>query len=658
MLRRILKWTSIVMVALALVALIVVWGWLGVFPYPDEVDQLWLLTSNEVEVFVRFPPLSTLEEEPLYRDLPDDPPFGELAKLRRSLIEAQEMIARDINPQIPLGLVEIDLKNDFLNKESALGARLHGDYSRPRLKDFVFLVRIPFYARLLSALKRDTFRDKIKGVNIELVNGIYFRIDAPPEVAEVLAPFRTPTRADDTEFFFARIQDVVVFSDNEDWIRHAIQQGVSTLKADAWFDSEFIDGYRGGSRIEIFARPNLTTSLLSRHSKPNERGPLSLVRKLMPLRSMGELVASVGPDGADEVTFQLSNALANEGFASLPPHLQALYDLEKGDARLDLSQDGIGRLIPSRRTVGALVLHARPAELIEVLLSILTPAEKSNADSSVRDQGSRYPSFRRFLEDLTSDFGRTHLLILHRPSIYEGEGYHTFEDERETDLLPPATFHITLVSTLKDNIVPNSVTQKMTDSLKYLWLEGAGMHESGKFVMAKIKDTEGTADESLLRPVYGVLPGQRLFLFSTNIEAARAVVAAAENPATALIARPGIDKLVAGLTRESTVTAIFDGVGLKNALWDRVREFVQAEINVDYWMKTERLKYPKMTNEEMRRKLERYKQREYPLRRDEYQQSLAALDLVDAIGFTWTLGVGGDKKVTADGVVRLVAAEE
>ena len=75
-------------------------------------------------------------------------------------------------------------------------------------------------------------------------------------------------------------------------------------------------------------------------------------------------------------------------------------------------------------------------------------------------------------------------------------------------------------------------------------------------------------------------------------------------------------------------------------------------------MKTERRKNSKITDEEMRRKVERYKQREYPLRRDEYQQSLAALDLVDAIGFTWTLGVGGDKKVTADGVVRLVAADE
>jgi hypothetical protein len=137
LLRRLLKWFAVLVLALAVAGLVAVWGVLGVNPFEGEVDQLWQLTSTEVDLFVRFPAVRTLLDEPLVEAIEREPGFEALAEVRTTLAQATADIAREVNPQIPLGAIEIDLDRDFLSREAALGGAVRGDFRNPRFDNFI-----------------------------------------------------------------------------------------------------------------------------------------------------------------------------------------------------------------------------------------------------------------------------------------------------------------------------------------------------------------------------------------------------------------------------------------------------------------------------------------------------------------------------------------
>ena len=145
--RRLLKWIFGVVAVLAIVVLIVVWGVLGVSPLEGRVDHLWDLVSHEVHLFIRFPGTRVLEED-LVEGLARREGFYQLANLTEQLTEIAAEIEKEVNPQIPLGLFEVDLKEDLLHKEMALAGRIT-DYRHPRFDYFIALARVPFYGRFV-----------------------------------------------------------------------------------------------------------------------------------------------------------------------------------------------------------------------------------------------------------------------------------------------------------------------------------------------------------------------------------------------------------------------------------------------------------------------------------------------------------------------------
>lgn len=659
MLKRLLKWLGIAIAVVALLGLIVVWPVLGVNPFEGGIDNLWLLTSNDVQLFVRFPPISSLSEEQLYDKLSADPPYDQLRNFRDDLVQLSRDIARDVNPQIPLGIVQIDLEKDFLTKEMSIGGTVHGDYKHPRFKNFVFVARIPFYARFLSALKRGFVREKIRDASFELMKGSYFRVTVAPNIGARLAPYRTPRGEPGSAvtFYLARIADCIVFSDEPLWIEHALTRGVNTLQADAWFESEFIKGqYVGGPRLEIFARHGLTVPLMWEHARRGERGPLNIVRALMPTDAMGEFSGSIGPDAetGDRMTFRFSNALNNEGYDKLPPHLRSMYEAEKGDTSIDFSADGIGRFIPDRRTLAAAVVHAKPSDLIAMVLDLVRPDELVELDQMTRDVSRRrrrnLPSFRRFLEDLTADLGSTHLVIVHRPSEYERERYDTFKDMND-EPLPEGALNFTLVSSIRDSVPPDKVRQKIFEALEYFKMNAAGVHKGGKFHLATLQ--VATGDEKFVKPAYGVLTGQRYVCFSTAVEDALAVYDTIENENARLINRQGFADMLADIPRNASAALLVDGATLKGVLWDRVRPYARRKMALTDKLMRLRRANTKMTDEEAAKWLKDRIYEQYGATRDQYLKDLAYLDPVDLLGMSWAFGVGADRKLVAGGLIRL-----
>jgi hypothetical protein len=144
-LTRLFKWILIVLLVLAVTALVVVWPVLGVNPFEGRQEHLWSLASNQVDFFIRFPGTRVLEE-PLIEGLVDDPDFEALANLKDELRRATAEVAREVNPKIPLGLLEVDLNADFLGREMALAGAWQTDYSRPRLDNFIFMTADSFAA--------------------------------------------------------------------------------------------------------------------------------------------------------------------------------------------------------------------------------------------------------------------------------------------------------------------------------------------------------------------------------------------------------------------------------------------------------------------------------------------------------------------------------
>jgi hypothetical protein len=253
------------------------------------------------------------------------------------------------------------------------------------------------------------------------------------------------------------------------------------------------------------------------------------------------------------------------------------------------------------------------------------------------------------------DFGDTHLLLFHHPKVFEGRRYTSAEPtEDEIFDLPPPQPMFTIVSVLNDSVVPDSVHQLVRTRLPNLGMIGLGLHESGKFELAKPKIEEEKT--MLIRPAFGPIPGgARFFVFSSHPEAAAAVVEAAESADARMLADTSVQEAIAHLPREGSLAFLARGPVVRRALWDRVREVARAELNLPArYLEWRTGRYGSMPdgdekNDRLRADGEAYVISNYPPLRDRYEQQIEPLDAIDVIAFGATLA---PRKVTAKGYIR------
>jgi len=658
LLRRLFKWVAGLLLLLAVALLIFVWVVLGVNPLEGEVDALHRLTSSEVGFFVRFP-ASGLLRQPLVERLGREAGFEGIEQLRGELEQVTREIAKQANPQIPFGLFEVDFEKDFVGRDMAFAGTIQNDFANLRLDNFLLLTRVKWYGRFLSALKRQWIRSMIPGAGaIEVEKGLYLKVKLDAATTERLNRFRAQTGAmmNADEVYVARIQDVLLISDNAIWIEHALQGGSATLPADAWFESEFIRSKPEPKGVELYMRTGLSANLLLTHARPGSGAMLSYLEKLLPVQITGELTTRAAAVSDDTVRVTLSDVPPKDGFVRMPAHLQKLYHGEKGDLRLAFSENGIGRFIPRERTVAAIVLNARPDELVDLGVSLVPSEEMRLIEDDLKSGGSRFTSLAQLLRHLSEDLADTHLVIIHRPSVFERASFSTYRDSG-AEWTPMAQLSYSIVSRVKDSVSPDKVRETLFRNLQYIGMESQGVHKpSGKFHLARL--VVQTAEMELIEPAYGPMTGQMPYVvFSTSPEAAEAIFRAAEDPAARLIAAEGVAATVAALPDQGTVGCLVDVATLKGALADRVRLYAAFYLDIPGHCRTFLQSFkekglPEPSDEAMQAEVERHVSVEYPRLRERYNEALEWMGSLDCLAIGANLGVGAEKKVKAEALLR------
>jgi hypothetical protein len=668
MLKKLLKGIVWLVVLLAAAGFLFVWQGLGVNPFEGDADRLWDLTSNQVDFFARFPGTDLLSE-PVVEGLGEEEGLDFIARAKDLLADAAGDVAREANPQIPLGLFQIDLENDMKGKEVAVAGLIRGDFTAPRLDNFIVLVRVPGYAKFVSALQRDFVRSRIPNSDrISVVKGKYFKVE-DPEIAKALAPLRSGRgREEPDALWFARIRDVLLLTDEPTWIEDALRGGADTLPADVDFKTEFIPVSTRRSDVELLLRPGLAQSFMHHLGRLDRNEALYYVSRLVPVQVVGNVVAQASP-GEDGVALRVTNHPLPDGYAKMAKqHLVKLYEREKADLRFDFTENGIGRLLPRKGVAGALVFHADADTVASLFADALPDAVRSNLDSVASQGGAggrAYGTYEALLAEIGKDLGDTHMVVVHRPAAFERADY-SGADIPETDPSPQPS--LSIVCAVKDSSTPEKVVEKISQNLKYLGLEKPRdakqlLHPSGKYYVADPQVSTG--DMTLVHPAYAALTeGGRYFVFTSSVENMEAILAAARDPGARLLAEPGIAECAAKLPASGTLSILARGEGIRDLLADRVRtafmnENYLPELEVEWRArkKEEGIKDENELDRLVGEESERFKASEYPAFRDRYRRRVAPLALLDTAILGFSLGVGPSKVVAGEGYLLVRSRE-
>jgi len=669
MLKKLLKGLLWLLLLLVVAVCLFVWQGLGVNPFESDEDHLWDLVSNQVDFFARFPGTDVLRE-PVVEGLGEEEGFEWILHAKDALAQVARDVAREVNPQIPLGLFQVDLENDMRGKEVAIGGVVFKGLRVPRLDHFVVLVRIPGYAKFVSALQRDFVKSKIEGGDrISVVRGLYFKIK-DPQLAEVLAPLRSgAAREEPDALWFARIRDVLLVTDQPQWIEDALRGGADTLPADVDFKTEFIPVSVRKGDIEVHMRPGLW----SYYGRPDQRGgPLDALSRLVPAQVLGNMVVQATPE-KNGVAVSLVNYPLQDAFTRSPPkpYLVKLYDREKADLRFDYTENGIGRFLPRRGVVGAIVLHADSETFAALAMDLIPDADRSNLDSLARrgiGGGRAYGSYEALLTEIGKDLADTHMLVIHRPAIFDTVDLSGADPPDDWKANPPPQPSFSFVSAVKDSAAPEKVVEKITENLRFLGLKKPEdaqsiLHPSGKYYVV---DPEVlTGDYSLFHPAYAAITeGGKFFVFTSSPENMEAILAAAQDPHARLLAEPGVAECAGRLPAEGTLSVLARGRAIGDYLADWVRTAFVNETGLlgplmDQWRQSKRelgvTDEDKLDDLVLEEK-ERYKVAEYPRFRDNYRRRCGMLGVLDTAVFGLALGVGPAKMVTGKGYALLHGA--
>jgi hypothetical protein len=667
--KKLLKGVLWLVLLLAAAGYLFVWQGLGVNPLEGDEDHIWDLVSNDVDFFLRCPGTDLLGE-PVVEGLGEEESLGFLLDAKDAIAKAARDVARDVNPQVPLGLFQVDLEKDLSGKEVALAGIVTTNLSVPKLERFVVLLRIPGYAKFVSALRRDFVRTKVPdGDRIEVVRGLYFKVkDA--RIAEALAPFRTGmARQEPDALWFARIRDVLLLTDEPMWIEDALISGGETLPADVDFKTEFIPLSRPEA-VELHMRPRLASGLL----RPDRRGgPVDAASRLVPPQVLGNVIVQATPE-EEGVGLRFVNHPEAEGYARMTKaYAIKLYERQKADLRFDFTENGIARLLPRRGVVGAVVLHADPDTFAALAMDAMSDADRSNLDSLAQKGiagGRAYASYETLLAEIGKDLADTHMLVIHRPEVFDGADL-SGADQPMDSANPSPQPSFSFVSVIRDNVAPEKVVEKVTENLRFLGLKKPDdaplLHPGGKYYVADPLAPSG--DFSLFHPAYAALTeGGRFFVFTSSRENMEAILKAAADPQSRLLAEPGVAAAMTRLPAEGTISIVARGVGLRDYLTDRVRTAFWNEHALlrlqEQWRKEKQQAGVKDEDELDRLVLEetdRFKREEYPRFRDDYRARCAALGRLDTAVLGVALGVGPSRMVKGEGYIlipsRAVAAE-
>ncbi len=666
-LRKLAKWLLILVLIVALLVLIVVWPVLGVNPFEGRQAHLWDVVSNGVDFFARFPGARVLKS-PAAKNLEYQPGWEWVGELVDQLEDGAKSFAEEVNGQLPFNF-RIDPKADFIEREMAIAGLWTNDFNAVRPDSFIVAARVAWYGRFLSSLKRSFVRDRIPlppGYKIQVENGLYLKITLPDEVVAELDKVRSGIQREDPNVIYVgRVRDVIIISDSREWIEAPLIGRQETLPADPWFETEFVNNSDEGESIELFLRPRLSSQLMSHHGDLDRGGALGPLTKILPTRLAGDVTIQLRPR-ENGLGVEVFNNPPTDGFSSVKKeHLINIYEREKLSLQTELSENGVGKYIPSERVIAALVLQADAQDIIGLMLDYMPSIERELFDDLVRESG-----YSRGLEDLlrreiAKHLGDLHLVILHRPKEMDKDNYRT--PEASFDSVQPQ-IGFTVISRVKDGVRPKTVRDAITSNLGFLGMKprkNSEVPNSGSWSLANLQ-TE-LDDFTLLKPAYGELPDNAPYvLFSSAPELAQQIVAAAQSEELRMISEPGVQRAIRELPKDgATMAMLVRGEALRKALFDRVRSYASQKLDIVAFNKKKRDEFLRAGHKDddalgemVKGARDTYVTTEYPRIREAYANQLERWSAVDTVALSATFGIGATKQVRAKAFVSLAEPPE
>jgi hypothetical protein len=436
------------------------------------------------------------------------------------------------------------------------------------------------------------------------------------------------------------------------------------------FKTEFIPVSGRLGDVDLLLRLHLAQGFVAHLARPDRNQALHYVSRIVPREVVGNVIVHATP-GEDGVGLRLANHPSPDGYGKMgKPHLVRLYERPKADLRFDYSENGIGRLLPRKGVVGALVLHADAETLVSLFMDVLSDADRSNLDSIVAQGGTggrAFTTYEGLLNEIAKDLADTHMVVVHRPTVFDQVDLGG-PNELPGDPKPQPSFSI--VCSVKDSVGPEKVVEKISQNLRYLGLKQVEvnrepqplLHPSGKFnVTMLLRSTEG--EVGMVTPAYAALTeGGRYFVFTSSVENMEAILAAASDPEARLLAEPSVGSCVGQLPAEGTLSILARGGALRNLLVDDVRRAFRdtEQPLMETWRKEK--KDEGVTDEAqldawVEQELGRYRASEYPAFREQFRRQVAPLGRIETALVGVALGVGPAKMVSGGGYLLMKRPE-
>jgi hypothetical protein len=370
-----------------LIFLLVLYGafcWLLFNPLESSVENLVAFIPKDVSYLVHSS-WGSLRKSRLYsRHVLESPIRGDVEsafEMKEFLFDPISEVESQINASLPSFAGKFSILDDVMGREILIAGNMTGpgeDVSEKMLNSpYVVLTRISTKAKFMDALKFSAVRDRIPNLKgyrdfFEYDIGAQNIRDGAPEEARY--------------FFFCRIRDVLVLSNDRDLVQRVIHlgrasgqdgQGKKSLPRYWWFYYDFDKGEMPKDPgVSLWMRVNqsdreLGGELEGRHVE-RKGGLADFVRLIFPVGLTNTVSLHLSARDQDTLPFEGSIRMVDR--ESFPERIRGFHQMQGHDIPAEAGE--AAALVPLERTFSFQWIRMAPADFLALFFQALDKGTK------------------------------------------------------------------------------------------------------------------------------------------------------------------------------------------------------------------------------------------------------------------------------------------
>ncbi len=495
----------IVLLVLGLIA-VAVFTWLLFWPLEGDVEDILALVPEDVEFVLRcdYDDLKRTDwaQQNVFQD-PLVPAMGVQAKRALDQIDLElQTIQAQFSQQSP---VEIDVKSwveeNVLAGEVCIAGNFwqHSSPRRgepPQWKELLVLKRVSWLARGVSGLQHDFIREQIQpgpGVELTAESDRIWKFKLPQQ--QPVSRERRPGDPDMTQWYMARVLDVIAVTNNRELIDNVLALG------------EDPDGRsfarRPGFEIpqtpgRIHAAVNLEPMRKYLHRTYDFNPNLAPLRRFLPPEALTKMSGHISLESTE-----LLRGGARISFIASDPDSEAVQRHVYGLPQREVAS-GIAELVPAKDTFAVLSLRATPEYLLNKVVWGAFPEEtrKLYKDNLRENPQAGFSTVEEFFDDLSTRIGDEAMVALGRMSnIYDRVDFPEWYSEEPAPI--PA---MAIMVRLGEGATQAELEQYLSEKVFILGLDGKlDRITHGDYTYSRGALKIETLDYKYVRPCFAVV---------------------------------------------------------------------------------------------------------------------------------------------------------